>query len=29
MFLATCGAVLALVSLSGVHDRQLARLLRR
>jgi putative membrane protein len=28
MFLATCGAVLALVSLAGVHDRQLARLLR-
>jgi putative membrane protein len=28
MFLATCGAVLALVTLSGVHDRQLARLLR-
>jgi putative membrane protein len=28
MFLATCGAVLALVTLSTVHDRQLARLLR-
>jgi len=28
MFLATCGAVLALVTLSGIHDRQLARLLR-
>jgi len=28
MFLATCGAVLALVTLSRVHDRQLARLLR-
>lgn len=28
MFLATCGAILALVSLAGIHDRQLARLLR-
>ncbi len=28
MFLATCGAILALVTLSGLHDRQLARLLR-
>lgn len=28
MFLATCGAILALVTLSRVHDRQLARLLR-
>jgi len=28
MFLATCGAVLALVTLSRTHDRQLARLLQ-
>jgi putative membrane protein len=28
MFLATCGAILALFTLSGFHDRQLARLLR-